>query len=56
MRKKIGPILGWVVTIAILVYLFRTIPFAQVAKAIHAAYWWAIPADAILVLAVYLAD
>jgi hypothetical protein len=56
MRKKIGPILGWVVTIAILVYLFRTIPFAQVAKAIHAAYWWAIPANAVLVLAVYLAD
>jgi hypothetical protein len=56
MRKKIGPILGWVVTIAILVYLFRTIHFAQVAQAIHAAYWWAIPADAILVLAVYLAD
>ena len=56
MRKKIGPILGWFVTIAILVYLFRTIHPAQVAKAFHAAYWWAIPADAILVLAVYLAD
>jgi hypothetical protein len=56
MRKKIGPILGWVVTIAILVYLFKTIPFSQVAQAIHAAYWWAIPANAILVLVVYLAD
>jgi len=56
MRKKIGPILGWVVTIAILVYLFKTIPFDQVAKAIHAAYWWAIPVNAILVLVVYLAD
>jgi hypothetical protein len=56
MRKKIGPILGWVVTIAILVYLFRTIHPAQIAKAIRAAYWWAIPANAILVLAVYLAD
>jgi Uncharacterised protein family (UPF0104). len=56
MRKKIGPILGWVVTIAILVYLFRTIHFAQVGEAIQTATWWAIPANAILVLAVYLAD
>jgi len=56
MRKKIGPILGWVVTIAILVYLFRTIHPAEVAKAFHAAYWWAIPANVILILAVYLAD
>jgi hypothetical protein len=56
MRKKLGPILAWVVTIAILVYLFRTIHFAEVKKAFHSAYWWAIPADAILVLLVYLAD
>ncbi len=56
MRKKIGPVLGWVVTIAILVYLFRTIRPAQIAKAFQAAYWWAIPANAVLVLAVYLAD
>jgi len=56
MRKKIGPVLGWVVTIAILVYLFRKIDISEVGKAIHAAYWWAIPANAILVLAVYLAD
>ena len=56
MRKKIGPVLGWAVTIAILVYLFRTIPLAQVGQAIHSAYWWAIPANAVLVLAVYFAD
>jgi hypothetical protein len=56
MRKKIGPVLGWLVTIAILVYLFRTIHPAQIAKAFRAAYWWAIPANAILVFAVYLAD
>jgi Lysylphosphatidylglycerol synthase TM region len=56
MRKKIGPILGWVVTIAILVYLFRTIHLAEVAKAFREASWWAVPANAILVLAVYLAD
>jgi hypothetical protein len=56
MRKKIGPVVGWVVTIAVLVYLFRTIHPAQIAKAFQAAYWWAIPANAILVFAVYLAD
>ena len=56
MRKKIGPILGWAVTIAILVYLFRTIPLAQVGHAIHTAAWWTIPANALLILAVYLAD
>ncbi len=56
MRKKLGPLLGWAVTIAVLVYLFRTIPLSKVGDAIHAAYWWAIPADAVLVVAVYLAD
>ncbi|HEY5284487.1 MAG TPA: lysylphosphatidylglycerol synthase domain-containing protein [Polyangia bacterium] len=57
MRKKLGPILGWVVTIAILVYLFHwKINLVEVRKAIHAAYWWAIPANIVLILAVYLAD
>jgi hypothetical protein len=56
MRKKLGPLLAWAVTIAILVYLFKTIPLAKVWDAFHAAYWWAIPANALIVLAVYLAD
>jgi hypothetical protein len=56
MRKKLGPILAWAVTLAILVYLFRTIPLSKVGEAFHTAYWWAIPANAVLVLAVYLAD
>jgi hypothetical protein len=56
MRKKIGPILGWIVTIAILFFLFRAIPLAKVWEAFHTAYWWAVPANAVLVLAVYLAD
>ncbi len=56
MRKKIGPVIGWVVTVAILVYLFRTIHLAKIGEAIHTAYWWAIPANVVLVLAVYLAD
>jgi hypothetical protein len=56
MRKKIGPILGWLVTIAILYFLFRAIPLAKVWEAFHTAYWWAVPANAVLILAVYLAD
>ena len=56
MRKKLGPLLGWAVTIAILFYLFRTIHFAKVGEAIRSAAWWTIPANAALILAVYLAD
>lgn len=56
MRKKLGPVVAWAVTIAILLYLFKTIPLAKVWAAFHAAYWWAIPANAIIVLAVYAAD
>ena len=56
MRKKFGTILAWTVTIGILVYLFRAIPLAKVGEAINAAYWWAIPATALIVVAVYLAD
>lgn len=56
MRKKLGPILAWTVAIAILAYLFRGIPFAKVADALQHAYWWTIPANAILIVAVYLAD
>jgi hypothetical protein len=56
MRKKLGPFLAWAGTIAILVYLFRKIPVADVWEKMHTAAWWGIPAMAVLVLAVYLAD
>jgi hypothetical protein len=56
MRKKLGPIVAWAVAVAILVYLFRDIHFANIAKAVRGAYWWAVPADAIIVVAVYMAD
>jgi hypothetical protein len=56
MRKKLGPIAAWAVAIAILVYLFRDIHLASIAEAARGAYWWAIPANAILIVAVYLAD
>jgi hypothetical protein len=56
MRKKLGPILGWAVTIAILIFLFRKIQIDDLAKSIRGAYWWAVPANAIFIIAVYLAD
>jgi hypothetical protein len=56
MRKKLGPIVGWTVAIGILGYLFWNTPLADVARAFRASYWWAIPVNAILVVAVYLAD
>ena len=56
MRKKFGPLLAWAGTVAILIYLFRKIPVADVWNAMHTAAWWFIPASAILVLAIYLAD
>jgi hypothetical protein len=56
MRKKLGPIAAWAIAIAILVYLFRGISFSEVGEALRRAYWWAIPANAVLIVAVYLAD
>jgi hypothetical protein len=56
MRKKLGPILAWTGTVAILAHLFWKIPLADVWDAMHRMAWWAIPANALIVLAVYLAD
>lgn len=56
MRKKLGPVVAWAVAAAILVYLFRGIHLGQIADAVRRAAWWAIPANAIIVVAVYLAD
>jgi hypothetical protein len=56
MRKKLGPILAWAGTLAVLAYLFHTVSVAKVAHAMHGAYWWAVPANVVLILLVYLAD
>jgi hypothetical protein len=56
MRKKIGALLGWAVTLAILAYLFHTIPLARVIEATHSAKNWTIPALVFLIVAIYLAD
>jgi hypothetical protein len=56
MRKKLGALLGWAVTLAILAYLFHTVPFAQVIEALHSARSWTVPVIAVMVFAIYLAD
>jgi hypothetical protein len=56
MRRKIGPIVAWAGTIAILIHVFWKIPLGKVWEAMHLMAWWAIPAIALIVLAVYLAD
>ena len=56
MRKKIGALLGWVVTLAILAYLFHTVHYSQVIEALKAARWWTVPVIATMVFALYLAD
>jgi hypothetical protein len=56
MRKKLGRIVAWAFAAAILVYLFRGIHLAEIADAVRRAHWWAIPVNAIIVVAIYLAD
>jgi hypothetical protein len=56
MRKKLGPILAWAGTIAILVYVVRDLHMSDVIQAMGSASWWAIPANAATVLAIYFAD
>ena len=56
MRKKLGRILPWVVTLGLLFYLFRIISFREMGKALVEAPYWTVPAFVVLVLGVYLGD
>ena len=56
MRKKLGRILAWAVTVSLLVYLFHTISFSQLKTAIASAAPWTIPAFVVLVFCVYFGD
>jgi hypothetical protein len=56
MLKKYAPLLAWGIALEILLYLFLAIPLEQVWAKFDEAYWWAIPANAVIVLAVFLAD
>jgi hypothetical protein len=56
MRRRVGPILAWVVTSALLVYLFSRVPFEEVLDALKRGAPWTIPAAVGLVLLIYVAD
>ena len=56
MRKKLGRILAWAVTLALLCYVFRNISFTQIITAFGSAAAWTVPALVLLVLGVYLGD
>jgi hypothetical protein len=56
MRKRLGRAAAWLITAALLFFLFRKIPFATVVAATRAAAPWTIPACLAGVVAIYLAD
>ena len=56
MRKKLGRILPWAVTVVLLFYVFRMISFRDMGKAIVQAPNWTVPAFVVLVFGVYLGD
>ena len=56
MRKKLGRILPWVVTLGLLFHVFHGMSFAQMKTALGSAASWTVPVLALLVLGVYLGD
>src|SRR5687768_59411 len=56
MRRKLTKIAPWVITAAILFYLFKKVPFGEVLEAGSRAALWTIPALVLVVLSIYLAD
>jgi hypothetical protein len=56
MRKTLGRILPWAVTLVLLFYVFRMISFRDMGKALVQAPYWTVPAFIVLVLGVYLGD
>ena len=56
MRKKLGRILPWAVTLGLLFHVFHGMSFAQMKTALGSAASWTVPVLALLVLGVYLGD
>jgi hypothetical protein len=56
MRKHLARVLPWLVTAAILVFLFSRIPLGAVAEAARNSAPWFVPAVILNLLAIYLAD
>jgi hypothetical protein len=43
MRKKLGRILPWAVTLGLLFYVFRSISFSEILAAFATAAYWTVP-------------
>jgi hypothetical protein len=56
MRKKLGRILPWAVTLALLFYVFRSISFTQILTAFGKAEVWMVPTLVVLLFGIYLGD
>jgi hypothetical protein len=56
MRRRLGRAAAWLVTAALLFYLFKKIPFATVVAATRAAAPWTLPGILATVVAIYLGD
>jgi hypothetical protein len=56
MRRKLGPVAAWTVTLALLVYIFSRVPFHEVLEALGRAAPWTVPVALALVLVIYAAD
>ncbi len=56
MKQRLTRIAAWLVTLAILGYLFWRYPIADVLRALGRAAPWTVPALALLVVPIYLAD
>ncbi|HSZ82429.1 MAG TPA: lysylphosphatidylglycerol synthase domain-containing protein [Polyangia bacterium] len=56
MRKRLGRAAAWLVTAALLYFLFRNTSFTNLAAAVRGAAPWMLPACVACVAAIYLAD
>jgi uncharacterized membrane protein YbhN (UPF0104 family) len=56
MRKNLGRILPWAVTLGLLFYVFRSISFTQILTAFAQAKPWTVPTLVVLLIGIYLGD
>jgi hypothetical protein len=56
MRKRLGRIFAWTVTVALLGYVLSRVSFADVMRAVKTTPTWTVPVLVLSVLLVYLAD
>jgi hypothetical protein len=56
MRKRLVRLLAWVVTAALLFFIFRRVPFSQVVAAARGAAWWTVPVVLATVIGLYIFD